>query len=184
MRKQLGDKMIECVAGDITRQADLDAVVNAANAELRPGGGVAGAIHRAAGPRLDKECRAFAPIAPGQAVLTGAHGLSNKAVVHALGPIYGHDKPEAQILAACYYNALQCAEKAGLGSIGFPAISTGAFGYPIEPAARVALETVIAHLPKLTHLSLVRFVLFGEKDRQVFEKTLKACLGGDSASEA
>lgn len=182
MRKQLGDKTIECVTGDITRQADLDAVVNAANAELRPGGGVAGAIHRTAGPGLDEECRPLAPIQPGQAVLTGAHDLPNKAVIHALGPVYGRDKPEAQILAACYYNSLQCAERAGLASIGFPAISTGAFGYPLESAARVALESVITHLPKLSHVSLVRFVLFGEKDRQAHARTLEELLGGAAVS--
>jgi len=176
MHKQLVDKTIECVSGDITQQFDLDAVVNAANADLRPGGGVAGAIHRAAGPALDEECRAFAPISPGQAVITGAHNLPNKAVVHALGPIYGHDKPEAQILAACYYNSLQCAEQAGLVSISFPAISTGAFGYPLEPAARIALETVITHLPKLSSVKLVRFVLFGERDRRMFEETLTSLL--------
>jgi len=182
MRKPLGDKTIECVAGDITRQDDLDVVVNAANAELRPGGGVAGAIHRAAGPTLDEECRAFAPISPGQAVLTGAHDLPNIAVIHALGPVYGRDKPEAQILAACYYNSLQCAERAGLPAIGFPAISTGAFGYPLESAARVALETVITHLPKQSTVALVRFVLFGERDRQVHARTLESLLGGDTSS--
>ncbi len=122
---------IECVQGDIAAQPDLDAVVNAANAELRPGGGVAGALHRAAGPGLDEECRPLAPIAPGQAVITGAHNLPNRHVIHCLGPIYGQDEPADVLLAQCYRNALLLAEHEALTSIGFPALSTGAFGYPM-----------------------------------------------------
>jgi len=177
-KRRLGDKTIECVSGDITRQDDLAAVVNAANAELRPGGGVAGAIHRAAGAELDRECRPLAPLAPGQAVITGAHDLPNEAVIHVLGPVYGVDKPEAQVLSACYYNALRLAEEHGLASVGFPAISTGAFGYPLEPAARTAMETVILHLPKLTKVALVRFVLFGDSDRRVHAEMLESLLDG------
>jgi len=175
--KRIGEKTIECVSGDITRQADLDAVVNAANAELGPGGGVAGAIHRAAGPGLVQECRPLAPIQPGQAVMTGAHNLPNKAIIHVLGPVYGIDEPAAELLANCYRNGLQQAEQAGLTSVGFPAISTGAFGYPMDSAARTALATVTDALAKLTSVALVRFVLFGEKDRRRHAETLDELAG-------
>jgi O-acetyl-ADP-ribose deacetylase len=119
---------LECLQGDITNQSGIDAVVNAANAQLRPGGGVAGAIHRAAGSELYEECKNLAPIKPGQAVITGAHDLPNKYVVHCLGPVYGVDKPEEKLLADCYKNSLQIADANGCASIAFPAISTGAFG--------------------------------------------------------
>ena len=93
VRRKLDGVVIECTRGNIAYQPDVDAVVNAANAELRTGGGVAGAIHSAAGPGLESECRAFAPIRPGQAVITGAHGLPNRFVIHCLGPVYGRDEP-------------------------------------------------------------------------------------------
>ncbi|MGK7368954.1 MAG: macro domain-containing protein, partial [Candidatus Halalkalibacterium sp. M3_1C_030] len=132
---------LEIKRGDIASQDDIEAVVNAANAELRTGGGVAGAIHRAAGPGLTEETRPLAPISPGEAVITGGHNLPNNYVIHCLGPVYGRDKPEEELLANCYKNALQLAEDEGIESVAFPAISTGAFGYPTEAAARVALST-------------------------------------------
>ncbi|MDZ7751834.1 MAG: macro domain-containing protein [Gammaproteobacteria bacterium] len=150
---------IECVKGDITAQADMDAIVNAANAELRIGGGVAGAIHRAAGPGLEEECAPLAPIAPGEAVITGAHALPNRHVIHCLGPVYGLDEPAAELLAACYRNALRRGEEAGLRSIAFPAISTGAFGYPLTEAARVALQTLVEAAPRLRSVAHVRCIL-------------------------
>lgn len=131
------DVTIECLQGDIARQPDVEAIVNAANAQLRIGGGVAGAIHRAAGPGLEEECRPFAPIQPGEAVITGGHELPNRHVIHCLGPVYGVDKPADWLLASCYRNALQLAEQHGIRSLAFPAISTGAFGYPIEPTAHI-----------------------------------------------
>jgi len=152
---------IELVEGDITRQADVDAVVNAANAELLPGGGVAGAIHRAAGPGLADECRPLAPIRPGEAVITGGHELPNPWVIHCLGPVYGVDEPADELLAACYRRALVLAEERELGSVAFPALSTGAFGYPIEAAAEVALGEVLERAPGLRHVRTVRLVLFG-----------------------
>ena len=163
---------VECVRGDITSQEDVAAIVNAANAELRSGGGVAGAIHRAAGPGLAEEARLLAPISPGEAVITGAHDLPNRYVIHTLGPVYGQDRPEAELLAGCYRNSLALAEEKGIDSVAFPAISTGIFGYPVEEAARVALGTVVEAAERLESVRLVRFVLFGEKDLEVHERIL------------
>jgi len=172
---------LECVQGDIAHQPDVEAIVNAANAELRIGGGVAGAIHRAAGPALERECRPLAPIRPGQAVITGAHNLPNRYVIHCLGPIYGLDEPAEELLAACYRNALQLAEQNKIASIAFPAISTGAFGYPMEPAAQVAFKTVIDVLPRLSSVKYVRFVLFHHADVRVHEGVLENLIGGNDA---
>lgn len=163
---------VECVQGDITSQDDVTAIVNAANAGLRGGGGVAGAIHRAAGPGLEEEARTLAPINPGEAVITDGHDLPNRYVIHTLGPVYGQDRPEAELLASCYRNALALAEENGIDSVAFPAISTGIFGYPVEEAARVALGTVIDEAQHLERVRLVRFVLFGERDFEVHERVL------------
>jgi O-acetyl-ADP-ribose deacetylase len=172
MRRQFDDVTIECIRGDIASQEDVEAVVNAANARLGPGGGVAGAIHRAAGPGLAEEAIPLGPIEPGEAVITGAHGLPNRYVIHTLGPVYGQDRPEAELLARCYRNSLSLAEKEGLESIAFPAISTGIFGYPAEEAAEIALRTVREEAERLEGMRLIRFVLFGEKDLEVHERAL------------
>ena len=163
---------LECVQGDITRQPDMEAIVNAANAHLEIWGGVAGAIHRAAGPGLAEECRPMAPISPGQAVISGAHGLPNRHVIHCLGPVYGIDEPAEQLLASCYRQALSLADEAGLGSIAFPAISTGAFGYPIQEATKVALRAVAQAVPGLHSVRHVRFVLHAEPDLAVYRAEL------------
>ncbi|NBC00154.1 MAG: RNase III inhibitor [Bacteroidetes bacterium] len=163
---------LELRQGDIAHQPDVDAVVNAANAELRTGGGVAGAIHRAAGPGLAEECRPLAPIEPGEAVLTSGHNLPNPHVIHGLGPVYGRDEPSHALLAACYRNGLARAEEAQLSSVAFPAISTGAFGYPMEAAAAVALQTVLEEMPMLESVRTIRFVLFGDRAYEVHEQTL------------
>jgi O-acetyl-ADP-ribose deacetylase len=167
MRKTFHAVTVECVLGDITSQDDVDAVVNAANAQLGPGGGVAGAIHRAAGPDLAGEAKPLGPIQPGEAVITGAHGLPNRYIVHTLGPVYGQDRPEAELLASCYRNSLALAEENGVESIAFPAISTGVFGYPVEEAARVALETIREETGSLEHVRLVRFILHSGSDLEV-----------------
>lgn len=172
MRRIFGNVAVECVRGDITAQDDLEAVVNAANARLEPGGGVAGAIHRAAGPGLAREAVPLGPIAPGEAVITGGHDLPNRHVIHTLGPVYGQDRPEAELLANCYRNSLALAEERGMGSVAFPAISTGIFGYPVEEAAEVALRTVVEETGRLERVRLVRFVLFGEEDLMVHERVL------------
>jgi O-acetyl-ADP-ribose deacetylase len=172
MRREFGAVTVECIQGDITSQQDVEAVVNAANARLAPGGGVAGAIHRAAGPGLAAEAIPLGPIEPGEAVITGAHGLPNRYVIHTLGPVYGQDRPEAELLARCYRNSLSLAEDNGVESIAFPAISTGIFGYPAQEAAEVALRTVREEAEGLERVRLVRFVLFGERDLEVHEKVL------------
>jgi O-acetyl-ADP-ribose deacetylase len=172
MERTVGAVTIEVARGDITAQGDVEAVVNAANAQLAPGGGVAGAIHRAAGPGLYEEARPLAPIRPGQAVITGAHGLPNRYVIHTLGPVYGQDHPEAGLLADCYRNSLRLADERGVGSVAFPAVSTGIFGYPVEEAAGVALQAVLSEAEALRNVRLVRFVLFGERDLQTHEEVL------------
>lgn len=168
---------LELVQGDIARQEGIDAVVNAANAELMPGGGVAGAIHRAAGPGLAEECRSLAPIRPGQCVITGGHNLPNPYVLHCLGPIYGKDAPEDELLASCYRRALELAEGRRISSVAFSAISTGVFGYPLKAAAEVALRTVIEMAPSLSSVRRIRFVLFGRTDLDVYERALTLLLG-------
>lgn len=170
---KIGTTSIECVVGDIARQPDVDAIVNAANAELQTGGGVAGAIHRAAGPELGEICRPLAPIQPGEAVITPAPNLPNKYIIHCLGPIYGRDEPSERLLAECYRNALQRGEENRIASIAFPAISAGAFGYPLEEATETAVATLAGEIPHAAHLRLVRFVLFKESDREVYRRVLK-----------
>jgi len=167
MYTRVGDISIEVVAGNIADQPDIDAVVNAANAQLMPGGGVAGAIHRAAVPGLARECKPLGPIRPGEAVITGAHDLPNQHVIHCLGPIYGRDEPSDRLLADCYRNALRLADQHKLASIAFPSISTGAFGYPMAVAAEVAFLSVRSILPELLNLQLIRFVLFVDEALQI-----------------
>lgn len=168
------DVELECIKGDIAYQPDIEAIVNAANAYLRMGGGVAGAIHRAAGPGLEEECRPLAPIHAGQAVITSGHNLPNKYVIHCLGPVYGVDKPEDMLLAQCYSNALKLAEENKITSIAFPAISTGVFGYPVSKAALVSIKTVVEMIPTLKYVKKIRFVLYSDADLQAYESTLKS----------
>ena len=173
MTKRTFDSVtIEGVWGNIASQPDMDAIVNAANAGLRMGDGVAGAIHRAAGPGLEEECQPLAPIGPGQAVITSAHDLPNRHVIHCLGPVYGQDEPSAVFLADCYRNALKLAELHGIRSIAFPAISTGAFGYPMEAAVRVALTAILEKIPLMVSVVHIRFVMFDDKGQGLFARIL------------
>lgn len=173
MEKLFSDVKVEIIQGDIAAQHGIEAVVNAANAQLRTGGGVAGAIHRVAGPELEKAGRPLAPIKPGQAVMTEGFRLPNRWVIHCLGPVYGQDQPEDQLLASCYREALTLAEEKQIQSIAFPAISTGIFGYPIKEAAQVIVATVINEAPKLHTVKHIRLVLYSEQDKKVFENILQ-----------
>lgn len=165
---------VECVNGDITNQLDMEAIVNAANAELLVGGGVAGAIHRSAGPGLEDECRPLAPIQPGEAVITGGYDLPNGYVIHCLGPVYGVDEPADQLLASCYREALRHAEEREVESVAFPAISTGAFGYPMREAAGIAMQTIAKHCGHLKSLNRIRFVLRGRDAFNAHVRALEA----------
>ena len=174
MNKVIENVTLEIISGDIADQKDIEAVVNAANAQLRSGGGVAGALHKGAGPGLEKECRSLAPIRPGEAVITGAHNLPNKYVIHCLGPVYGKDKPEDKLLADCYRNALNLAEESKLNSVAFPAISTGIFGYPAEEATAVAFKTIKEIIAELKFVRHIRFVLFGTSLMDTYVKNLES----------
>jgi O-acetyl-ADP-ribose deacetylase len=176
MQQRFGEVTVELVTGDIAAQHGIDAVVNAANAELRSGGGVAGALHRAAGPGLEIETRPLAPIRPGQAVITSGHRLPNVHVIHCLGPVFGRDEPAPELLASCYLQALERAEEAGLQSVAFPAISTGAFGYPVEEAAHVALTTVARRAGSLESVRRIRFVLHDQHALDAHARALAAVL--------
>jgi O-acetyl-ADP-ribose deacetylase (regulator of RNase III) len=164
--------VIEVVQGDIAAQEDVEAIVNAANAELKSGGGVAGAIYKAAGPSLEREAVPKGPIEAGQAIITEAGELENEHVIHCLGPVYGSDEPADRLLAHCYKNALSLANEEKVTSIAFPAISTGAFGYPLEDAADVAMKAVVEATSSLQNVRLVRFVLYSKKDFDTFVHAL------------
>jgi O-acetyl-ADP-ribose deacetylase (regulator of RNase III) len=176
-RTTISGVTIELKRGDIASQQDMDAVVNAANAQLRMGGGVAGAIHRAAGPELAEETRSMAPIEPGEAVISSGHNLPNEYVIHCLGPVYGRDKPEDELLANCYKNALYLAEEHGIARIAFPSISTGAFGYPMRDAATVAFKTIKKVLPEVSSVKLIRFVLWGEDAMNTHQEAMENVFG-------
>ena len=157
---------LEVVQGDITAQ-QTDAVVNAANKALAPGGGVAGAIHRAAGPKLWEACAQLGGCETGEAKITQGFNLPAKYVVHTVGPVYGQGGNASQLLARSYANSLSVADAHGLESIAFPALSTGAFGYPIEEAAEIALRILLQELPRQKSLRLARMVLRGGSDLEV-----------------
>lgn len=175
----IDDVTLELIQGDIANQKDVQAVVNAANAQLRIGGGVAGAIHRAAGPGLTEETRPLAPIKPGEAVITGGHNLPNDFVIHCLGPVYGRDKPENELLSNCYKNALELAEENDIERIAFPSISTGAFGYPMKEAARVAFATVAQVAMNLENVKLIRFVLYDQSALEVHQEVMEELFSED-----
>jgi O-acetyl-ADP-ribose deacetylase (regulator of RNase III) len=170
-RLEIGETVLELVRGDITKQ-DTDAIVNAANTRLAPGGGVAGAIHRAAGLGLWEECKMLGGCRTGEAKLTSGHALKATYVIHTVGPVYSGTFMDAEDLRACYRNSLRLADENGIYSVSFPAISTGAFGYPLKEAAQISLETVIKYLKEETGLKLVRFVLYSQSDYDVFRDVL------------
>jgi len=174
-RKKIGKSTLELTVGDITQQ-DTDAVVNAANSRLAPGGGVAGAIHRAAGPKLWDECKTLGYCNTGEAKLTGGYDLKAKYVIHTVGPVYSGAKDDAEKLESCYKNSLLTALKNKISSISFPSISTGIFGYPVEKASNIALKTIIDFLNEHPEISLVRMVLFTRRDYDIYISSLEKIL--------
>jgi O-acetyl-ADP-ribose deacetylase len=165
---------IELMKGDITKVA-ADAIVNAANTSLLGGGGVDGAIHRAAGPELLAECRTLGGCETGQAKITKGYRLAARYVIHAVGPVWhGGSRKEDELLASCYRNALTLAKEHSLRSIAFPSISTGAYRFPIEKAAGIALSTVKDILEKDPGaIQKVIFVLFSDQDLAVYTRSNK-----------
>jgi len=169
---RVGDATVELMRGDITTVA-VDAIVTSANESLLGGGGVDGAVHRAAGPSLLAECLKIGWCETGEAVITTGGLLPARHVIHTVGPVWdGGDFGEPQLLASAYRNSLRVAEENSVTSMAFPAISAGTYGYPIDQAARIALETTVEYLRGGSRLRRVLFVLFGEEDLLVYRSVL------------
>ncbi|MBM4331623.1 MAG: O-acetyl-ADP-ribose deacetylase [Deltaproteobacteria bacterium] len=176
MEARAGQAVIELLQGDITEQ-DTEAIVNAANRTLLGGGGVDGAIHRAAGPQLLSECRTLGGCETGDAKITRGYKMKARHVIHTVGPVYhsaGQKAPE--LLARCYRRSLEVASENNLKSIAFPSISTGAYGYPLREAAPIALKTVADYLNSHEGIQTVRFILFGKEAYEAYEEALKDLL--------
>jgi O-acetyl-ADP-ribose deacetylase (regulator of RNase III) len=170
------DGRIQIVTADITT-LDVDVIVNAANTSLLGGGGVDGAIHRAAGPELLEECRTLGGARTGEVKLSAGYGLPARYVAHAVGPVWhGGERGEPELLASCYSGALALASGVEADSIAFPAISTGVYGYPIEQATRVAIETVAGHLESSASPASVVFCCFSTSDAGVYERVAREVL--------
>ncbi|WP_299391631.1 O-acetyl-ADP-ribose deacetylase [Pelagibius sp.] len=166
------DRRIEIRPGDITR-LDVDAIVNAANSRLQPGGGVCGAIHRAAGRNLREACAAIGGCETGQSVHTDGFDLKAQYVIHTVGPVWrGGGENEEALLASCYRTALKIAKQIGARSLAFPAISTGVYGFPLERATEIAVETVRAFLAEEDGVELVVFSVFGAEAEATYRRVL------------
>ncbi len=173
MEAKVGQSKVELLEGDITEQ-DTDAIVNAANRTLLGGGGVDGAIHRAAGPQLLAECRTLGGCETGDAKITRGYNLKARHVIHTVGPVYRSGNPKIPaLLASCYQRSLEVVSENKLKSVSFPSISTGAYGYPLDEAAPIALTTVMEYLKSHFDIQLVRFVLFGQEAYRAHAKALK-----------
>ncbi len=176
MQVGINESTLELVQGDITRE-EVDAIVNAANTSLLGGGGVDGAIHRAAGPQLLNECQTLGGCETGDAKITKGYQLPARHVIHAVGPRYRDGKHgEAGLLASVYRTALEIASERRLASIAFPAISTGIYGYPVESAARIAFRTIIDFMNEHPDITLVRYVLYDERTFQIHQQVLEQVL--------
>jgi len=173
MKKETFSGRIELLQGDITT-LDVDAIVNAANRSLLGGGGVDGAIHRAAGPQLLAECKTLGGCETGEAKITGGFKLPARHVIHTVGPVYGNRPEDPKLLAACYRNSLRLAKEKGLATMAFPAISCGVYGYPPLKACRVAVEAVREFLAEDQTLEKVIFVVFSADLFQIYHDTLSA----------
>jgi O-acetyl-ADP-ribose deacetylase len=163
------------IQGNIV-EAQVDAIVNAANSGLRGGGGVDGAIHRAGGPSIMEECRKIGGCLTGSAVVTTAGRLPANYVFHAVGPIYSGNRDDERLLTSAYQSCLNLAEQYQVKSIAFPSLSTGIYGYPLELAAPIALRTIVEHIKKPTCLQQVVMVLFGESAYKMHEQALNELL--------
>jgi len=173
---------LEIFAGDITT-LEVDAIVNAANEALAPGGGVCGAIHRAAGPQLAAACARIGHCPTGAARLTEGYRLPARYVIHAVGPVWrGGSAGEAELLAGCYRRSIALAAEHGLASIAFPAISTGIFGYPLAEATAVAVAAVREALPAAPHLRRVIFCTFGDDAKAAYERALASAQSASSSA--
>ena len=177
MQFHVNQALIELVGGDITEQ-DVDAIVNAANSSLLGGGGVDGAVHRAAGRELLEECRQLGGCPTGEARITRGYRLKARHIIHAVGPVYRRRPEDAVLLGSAYRSSMELATQHGLTSLAFPAISTGIYGYPKEEAGRIALGTVKSYLEQHTGITLVRFVLWDrDGTRAAYEAAAKQVFG-------
>lgn len=172
---KINDNVLELVKGDITAQK-TDAIVNAANSRLAPGGGVAGAIHRAAGYELWEECKKLDGCRTGEAKITKGYNLPAPYVIHTVGPVYSSSDDDPILLKASYENSLKLAKEKDLKSISFPALSTGAFGYPKREAAGIAFNTIMNFLRNNKKPNIVRFVLYSERDFNIHKEVLENLL--------
>lgn len=178
MKIKIGSVFLELVKGDITDQ-HTEAIVNAANERLAPGGGVAGAIHMVAGSELWEECKRLKGCRTGEAKITMGYKLPARYVIHTVGPVYNGSERDPRLLEACYKNSLKLAVERGIKTIAFPAISTGIFGYPVEKAAETALQTTVDFLKHNEDMVLVRFVLYDSNALRIHEEKLKHIIKED-----
>ncbi len=174
MEVKIASSKLVLKQGDITKE-EVDAIVNAANPTLLGGGGVDGAIHRAGGPQILEECKKLGGCEPGDAKVTTAGRLKAKYVIHTVGPIwYGGTQREPEILASAYRRSLEEASKRNCKTVAFPSISTGAYGYPIDQAAKIALKTIIDYLKEHPEIEEVRMVLYTPRDYEIYARELRA----------
>ncbi|MBS3786779.1 macro domain-containing protein [Candidatus Bipolaricaulota bacterium] len=169
--KAIDGSRFELVRGDITKQ-ETEAVVNAANKRLAPGGGVAGAIHRAAGDQLWEECKGLGGCETGEAKITEGYELPANYVIHTVGPVYSNSPEDAELLESSYRNSLELVREKGIESVSFPALSTGAFGYPEQEAGKIAINTITDFLTRYSQPELVRLVLYGKSSYGLHKELL------------